>query len=344
MVRRKKNEVNYMRIICVILAFLIIILMMFGVKMILKSDKRVESIQEESLSHKEDIIIEYPTEPVLPHVDYPDDAEEIIQFGEDIVSKSGVLVNVTDNIIVAGRNEKKIIYPASMTKVMTLIVAVENMGSLSDTFTMTNEILVPLVDADASRAGFDENETITIEDMLYGAVLPSGADATVGLAVALCGSEENFVKLMNEKVEYMGLQNTHFTNTSGLHDKNHYTTPVEMAMIVEYAMQNETCREILSTYQYTTSRTKEHPQGIKLESTMFGRMYGDEVVGAVIEGGKTGYTDEAENCLTTFGTKGGKEFVSVTVLSYDYWLSIHDVFNIYASYIEPKSEINITEE
>lgn len=343
---KRKRRVNYMRIFYVVMAFLIILLMIYGVSLILKSSDTEETYKEalENSADREQIVIEYPTEPQYPKIDYPDNSGEITKFGNDITSKAGVLINVTDNKIVAGRDQEKVIYPASMTKVMTLIVAVENMESLDDTFTMTQEILEPLVDADASRAGFEVGETVTIKDMLYGAVLPSGADATVGLAVKLCGSEENFVKLMNDKAEYLGLENTHFMNTSGLHDKNHYTTSVEMAMIMEYAMQNELCREVLSTYQYTTSRTREHPEGIKLESTMFGRMYGDEVEGALIEAGKTGYTDEAQNCLVTYGTKGGKEYVSVTSLSYDYWLTIHDAFNIYANYIEPKSEINIVAE
>lgn len=343
---KRKRKVNYMRLFYVIMAFLIILLMIYGTSLILKSSDTEEIYKDtvENSSAKEQIVIEYPTEPQYLHIDYPDSISEINKFGDDITSKAGVLIDVTDNRIIAGRDEEKIIYPASMTKVMTLIIAVENMESPDDTFTMTQEILEPLVDADASRAGFEVGETVTVKDMLYGAVLPSGADATVGLAVKLCGSEESFVKLMNEKAEYLGLENTHFMNTSGLHDKNHYTTSVEMAMIMEYAMQNELCREVLSTYQYTTSKTKEHPEGIQLESTMFGRMYGDEVEGAVIEAGKTGYTDEAENCLVTFGTKGGKEYVTVTSLSYDYWLTIHDAFNIYANYIEPKSEINIVAE
>lgn len=346
MASRKKTRINYIRVIYTFMALLIVILMIFGVSLILKTDKneKEQSVQNIDSSLSEKIQIEYPTEPEFPEISYPQKPAEIKSFGDDIVSKAGVLLNVTDNTIVAGRDAEKKIYPASMTKVMTLIIAVENMESLSDTFTMTQEILEPLVNADASRAGFEVGETVTIEDMLYGAVLPSGADATVGLAVKLCGSEENFVRLMNEKVEYLGLENTHFMNTSGLHDENHYTTPVEMAMIVEYAMQNELCRKVLSTYQYTTSSTPKHPEGIKLESTMFGRMYGNEVEGALIEGGKTGYTDEAQNCLTTFGTKGGKEYVTVTSLSYDYWLSIHDAFNIYASYIEPKTDINIVAE
>lgn len=341
---RKRRKKNYSKLVLYVLAGSIFLIVLYCTYYIVSdSEKSGENTINGGIL-EDQIAIDYPDEPDYPHIEYPENTGDIKPFGEDIVSKSGVLVDVTDNKIVAGRNAEKKIYPASMTKVMTLIIAVENMESPDDTFTMTHELIAPLIDAEASRAGFEVGETVTVMDMIYGAVLPSGADATVGLAVKLCGSEEEFVKLMNEKAEYMGLKNTHFCNTSGLHDENHYSTPVEMAMIMEYAMQNELCREVLSTYQYTTSSTPKHPKGIPLESTMFGRMYGDEVVGAQIEGGKTGYTDEAEHCLVTFGKKGGKEYVTVTSLTSDAWSSIYDAFDIYANYIEPKTEIVITPE
>ncbi len=107
-----------------------------------------------------------------------------------------------------------------------------------------------------------------------------------------------------------------------------------MAVILEYALQNDLCRKVLSTYQYTTSRTKEHPQGILLESTMFSRMYGDEVEGVQIEGGKTGFTDEAENCLASFAVKDGHEYIAVTAGSYDYWLTVYDAFELYGNYLD----------
>ncbi len=344
----RKQKPDYLKLTYYALAILIILLIIYGVSIIVKDPEKTDgqySAAENSAAVEEQIEIEYQTEPpTYPEIEYPDNTGDIKQFGEDIVSKSAVLVNITDNKIIAGRDGEKRIYPASMTKIMTLIVAAENMLSEDDTFTMTHELIAPLVDAEASRAGFEPGETVTMKDMLYGAALPSGADATVGLAVKIAGSEEDFVKLMNEKAESMGLQNTHFCNTSGLHDPQHYSTPVEMAMIMEYAMKNDTCREVLSAYQYTTSKTKQHPKGIELTSTMFSRMYGDEVDGAQIIAGKTGYTDEAQNCLATYGTKGGKEYATVTALSYDYWLTIHDAFNIYANYIEPKTEINLRPE
>ena len=148
------------------------------------------------------------------------------------------LLDVENNCIIAGKNKDARIYPASMTKVMTLIVAVEHLQDLSQTFTMTADIVDPLFREGASRAGFEAGDTVNMEDMLYGLILPSGADAAVGLAIMTAGSEDNFAVLMNEKCEELGLQNTHFMNASGLHNENQYTTPVEMAMIVRRSYQS----------------------------------------------------------------------------------------------------------
>lgn len=98
-----------------------------------------------------------------------------------------------------------------MTKIMTLLVAAEHIENMDDTFTMTYDIIAPLIDAEASRAGFEEGETVPLKDLMYGIALPSGADATTAIAIYLCGSEDEFVKLMNEKAEELGLENTHFT-------------------------------------------------------------------------------------------------------------------------------------
>lgn len=344
--RRVRRRVNYFRVFYVAMIFLIFILMIYGAAKILNASEK-EAEFDEAVADKtaEKIYIELETEaPTMPPLEVPSKSADYTELGDDIVSEIGLIVNVTDGEIIAGKNADARIYPASMTKIMTLIVGVENMTSMTDTFTMTHEILAPLVAADASRAGFEDGETVTVRDLLYGTVLPSGADATVGLAIKLCGSEEAFVDLMNKKAEEMGLQNTHFENSSGLHHENHYTTPTEMAMILEYAMQSDICRDILSTYEYTTTATAQHPEGIELYSTMFSKMYGDEVQGAQILGGKTGFTDEAGHCLATFGTKNGKEYITITGKSYSNWKSIYDAFNLYALYITPQTEIVITPE
>ena len=234
----------------------------------------------------------------------PAAAADLVELtGANLTSQHAVLLDVDQNTILAQRDPEGKIYPASMTKVMTLLVAVENIDDLNDTFTMTNSIIDPLIAAEASRAGFEDGETVTITDLLYGIVLPSGADATTAIAQYVSGTEDAYVELMNQKAQELGL---------------------------EYAMQNDTCREILSTQNYTTSKTSQHPDGIPLESTMFSRMYGTEVDGVTILAGKTGYTDEAGNCLVSYAKDDeGKTFVAVTAKGTTYKRAIYDTFALY---------------
>lgn len=256
---------------------------------------------------------------------------------------NGVLIDIASNTVLASMEADECIFPASLTKVMTLIVAVESCPELGGTFTMTADILEPLILENASVAEFAVGEEVTVLDMLYGLILPSGADAAIGLATHIAGSEENFVELMNKKAEEMGLGYTHFMNCSGLHHDEHYSTCREMAEILRYAMENETMREVLTTYQYTTSSTPEHPEGIELTSTMFSRMYGDEPESAFIIAGKTGYTLEACHCLASFAVKceeGESEdaiysrkgdYILVTVGSPTKWGAVFDAIDIYTS-------------
>lgn len=271
----------------------------------------------------------------VPSRVYPSVPEDVKTFtnSDEISGRYAVLLDIENNRVLASRKCTEKIYPASITKIMTLIVAVEHIEDFNDTFTMTYEIIKPLVDSDATRAGFTEGENCQLSDLLYGAILPSGADATVALAEYISGSEAEFVKLMNEKVKEIGLKNTHFTNTSGLHDADHYTTALDLAVIMEYAMENDICKKILSTYKYTTHATEQHPEGIELESTMFSRMYGTEVENVNIIAGKTGYTAEAGHCLVSYADKDGKKYIAVSMDAEGRYKPIFDIFTIYRNYL-----------
>lgn len=256
---------------------------------------------------------------------------DTIELGGSIMSDYAILIDLSTNTVVAQKNPDATIFPASMTKVMTLIVAYENCKNFDETFTMTTDITDPLFLAGASTAGFSVGEEVTIRDLLYGAILPSGGDATDALAVHLGGSIEGFVEMMNRKVLQMGLSNTHFANPSGLHDNDHYSTPHEMALILEYALRIEECKKILCTYQYTTESTPYHPNGILLTSTMFSRMAGDESGTATVLGGKTGYTNEGLHCLASLARVNatGKEYVLVTAHAPATYDPIYDCINVY---------------
>lgn len=262
------------------------------------------------------------------------ETDETANIPKSIEAEYAVVISKKDNTIVASRKAHKRTYPASTTKIMTLLVAVENIKDMNDTFTMTYEITDPLYIAQASVAGFKNNEKITMKDLLYGTILPSGADAAQGLALSVAGSEKEFVKLMNAKVEELGLKDTHFTNPTGLHDKNNYSTAYDMAIILDAALQNETCKEILSTYQYTTAETKQNPDGILLSSTLFNYIYGTEPETATILGGKTGYVTEAGYCIASYGQANDSknEYITVTFDSPGKWPAFYGQIDLYKLY------------
>ena len=257
----------------------------------------------------------------------------------NIRSEYAILIDVQNNEVIAHKNGEEKMYPASMTKVMTLIVAYEHIEDMNELFTFSYTITDPAYQAGASVAGFLSSESVPLIDIMYGIALPSGADATTAIAVQVAGSEEEFAKLMNEKAEAMGLENTHFVNASGLHDPDHYSTAHDIAKIFEYAMNIPLLNEILSTYQYTTTKTEQHPDGILLTSTMFSRMYGDEPEVAEVMAGKTGYTNEASNCLVSMAeTPDGRKYILATgkaasIAGEGQYGAVYDAIEIYRNYI-----------
>ena len=251
-----------------------------------------------------------------------------------LYSSSAILVDVQSGTVLAEKNPDEIIYPASMTKVMTLLVAAENLPDLDATFTMTQAIIDPIYLAGASMAGYVDGETVTMRDLLYGAVVPSGAEATEALAQAVAGSEEGFVALMNEKAAALGLTNTHFMNTSGLHDENHYSTAREIALILQAALQNETCAEILRAENYRASQTEQHPDGLAMTNKFLYRVHHEyQTGGAQITAAKTGYTAEAMNCCASSGTTpDGRDVICVTANAWTGEFCIEDHIALYTQY------------
>ena len=229
-----------------------------------------------------------------------------------INSPYAVLMQVRGGRVIGEINGEEKMYPASMTKIMTTIVAIENLKDLDQEITLTNEMFEGLYEQDATQAGFQPGETVRAIDLLYGVMLPSGAECCVGLAQHLFGSEENFVAKMNEKAAELGMDSTHFVTCTGLHDENHYTTVRDLTKLLSYALQNDTFRQIYCTSEYTTSATASAPEGLHFLSTMFKKMDSPEVNGGEIEGGKTGYTGEAGQCLASLAKVDDVEYILVT--------------------------------
>lgn len=223
----------------------------------------------------------------------------------DLHSGYALLVDLDTMQAVAGKNIHEKMYPASMTKVMTFIVAYENISDLSVLLQITQEIRAQY--PEASRKGIDVGDYMTAEQCLYAMIMESDTDAVLMLAEHVAGNEAAFVTLMNEKAQQMGLVDTHFANATGLHHSNHYTTACEMAEVLAYAMQYPLFYDTACTYSYRTPLKYEKDGELTdyymtfYNSTLRGRLEDNDVSaklsdGGEILGGKTGLTDEAQYC------------------------------------------------
>ena len=171
------------------------------------------------------------------------------------------------------------IYPASMTKIMTVILGIENLDDLDEKITLTNEMFTGLYEQDATQAGFQPGEEVRVIDLLYGAMLPSGAECCIALADTISGSEADFAELMNKKARKLGMENTHFCDSTGLHNPDHYSTVKDIAVLMKYCIKNDTFREIVETSRHSTGVTNIHPDGITYYSTMFKNLSDPTVTG-----------------------------------------------------------------
>lgn len=250
----------------------------------------------------------------------------------EVVSSYAILVDVGNKKILKQRNAQTVINPASMTKILTVLVAAEQIDEsrLDDKVTITIEDTDYSYSNDCSNAGFELDEQVTVRDLFYGTILPSGAEAAVALAKYVAGSEEAFVALMNRKMEEMGLSQTaHFTNCVGLYDEAHHCSVYDMAMILEAAMDAPFCREVLSAHTYTTSVTEQHPEGIIL-SNWFLRRIEDKDNGKMVLGAKTGYVVQSGNCAASYAQDvAGNAYVCVTGNATSSWRCIYDHVEIY---------------
>ena len=229
-----------------------------------------------------------------------------------INSPYAVLMQVRGGRVIGEINGEQQMYPASMTKIMTTIVAIENLKDLDQEITLTNEMFEGLYEQDATQAGFQPGETVRAIDLLYGVMLPSGAECCIALADTISGSEADFVTLMNEKAAKLGMSGTNFCDTTGLHDANHYSTAKDIAVLLKYALRNDTFRKIIESPYHSTPATNIHPDGITFYSTMFKNLSDTVVTDGQIMGGKTGYTGEAGHCLASFAEIDGTEYILVT--------------------------------
>lgn len=247
-------------------------------------------------------------------------------------STFAILINQSTRKVTAQKNGDAWMFPASMTKVMTLLVASEHVKNLTDTYTITQDILDYCVAHDCSTIGFSAGERVTVMDLLWGTILPSGADAALALGRYIAGSDANFVAMMNAEAQALGLTNTHFTNCIGLYDPGHFTTPNDMAAIMDAASKNQLALTVLATPQYTTVPTSYHPNGITVKNLFLSRIGSLDKPGVVL-GAKTGFINQSKYCAVSyFVSSSGVPYICVTGQAASSMDAVHDHQRIYKTY------------
>lgn len=260
----------------------------------------------------------------------------------EINSKHAILYNLNEDKIIFEKNSNEITSIASLTKIMTTIVAIENIENLDAKVTITEKDFNGLYDA--SLAGFEVGDEVTYRDLLYGTMLPSGAEASQALANNISGSVNVFAGLMNEKAKELGMKNTHFVNTSGLDVNNHYSTVYDVAVLLKYCLNNKTFKTIFESTSYKTSNGE-----LTLYSTFRYTAIKYNYKSDYILGAKTGYTDDAGKCLASIAYDQNNDILYLLVTtgantSTDDAYHINDATNIYTYYFENYGYVNLMDE
>lgn len=224
-----------------------------------------------------------------------------------LYSEAGILIDSKTGKILYGKNENVKMFPASTTKILTAIITIENCN-LSDKVTASREAIISIPPG-YSNAEIQPNDTISVQDLLNVFLIHSANEAGYILAEHISGSIENFANLMNEKAKEIGCTNTHFTNPSGIHNENHYSTAYDMSLIAQYCMKNETFRKVVST-PYITFSPSEGKQ-LKFYNTNDLIINTSKYYYKYAIGIKTGYTSQAKNCLISASSKDGLELIAV---------------------------------
>ena len=231
-------------------------------------------------------------------------------FGEELNlaenAKSAIMIEASTGEILYNKNSNERLAPASMTKIMSLILIMENIESGRLKW---NDIVV--VSKNASSMGgsqifLETNEMMSVEDLVKGICIASGNDATVALAEKIAGTEAAFVKLMNNKVKELGLKNTNFVNATGLDADNHYSTAYDMAMMAKELIKHEKILEFSSIYEDYLRKNTDNSFWL-VNTNKLVRFY------SYIDGLKTGYTGDAGYCLTATGKKNGMRLITVVM-------------------------------
>ena len=239
--------------------------------------------------------------------------ENVLTASEPTInSQAGILIELNSGNVLFSKNASEKMYPASTTKIMTAILALEKCD-LSEKATVSKNA-IKLVPSGYTNAKLVAGEEMSIEDLLYGLMLNSANEAANVIAEHISGSIEEFSKLMTEKAKELGCTNTNFVNANGMHDENHYTTAEDLAKIAIYCMKNEEFRKIVSTVEYKLPATNVYTKDDRIMKNTnllinpTSQYYYKYAIGV-----KTGFTTQAGNCLVSFAEKDGTEVVCITL-------------------------------
>ena len=340
--QRRKQRIRYALSVLGILLLLIgtITLGIMAVKSLTHSD---EPADPSSLTAQQPVIPAPDPEPEVI-VDEPEPpfsiplSESTHSIGDELSSKYAIVIDLTGEEILAQKDAFTVISPASMTKILTILVAAEHLesaASLNDTVTIDLEITDYCYINECSTAGFLRDEEVPVRELFYGTILPSGAEAAVGLARYTAGSHEAFVDLMNEKVAELGLSETaHFSNCVGLYSEKNVCTVYDIAMILRAAMENELCREVLTTKIYNVPANDMHPEGMVLSNWFLRRIEDYVPDGLAVIGAKTGYVSQAGSCAASIAqTDSGDLYICVTAKTTSSKQCVQDHVQLYTTYL-----------
>lgn len=231
--------------------------------------------------------------------------------GLDTTSPSAIVMEMSTGTVLYEKNSTEKLYPASITKIMTVMIALENC-SLDEIVTFSD---ASIDNTEGSGIARDYGEQMTMEDCLYAIMLASANECAYAVAEHVAGDIETFAEMMNEKAAELGCVNTNFVNPHGLHDDNHYTCSYDMALIAQAAYANETFRIITGTKARMIPPTNKHAEETPLQNhnKLLHRYQSGNYVYKYCTGGKTGYTTDANSTLVTFAEKDGMKLVSVVM-------------------------------
>lgn len=233
---------------------------------------------------------------------------------EDVTSEAGALFDMADGTVLYSKQAFERLYPASVTKVMTALLAVKY-GKLTDQVTVTDDAVI--TEPGATLCGIKPGDKLTMEQLLYGLMLPSGNDAGAAIAVHMSGSLSAFSDFMNEEARKLGATGTHFMNPHGLNDEDHYTTAYDLYLIFNEALKYSEFRKVTGTVAYTADYTDKDQKAVSQTwkgSNWYMTGNRETPAGLTVFSGKTGTTKAAGNCLI-MATRDdqGKEYISVVL-------------------------------